>query len=306
MNLLLAAGESAGLQTLKAIANTPHLLVGVIASEAKNGFSGASVASLAAKLGVPIWPGSLVRDPDFQAIVRTLSVDVLLNVHSLHRIHPAVLEAPRLGSFNLHPGPLPECAGLNAPSWAIYEGARTHRVTLHWMAAAIDTGPIVYSEQFPIEDTDTGVSLAVKCIRAGVPLVERLLHTAAFEPAAIPRVAQTPGARRYHRPGPPNGGRLSWSASARQNFDFVRAADYRPFQSPWGHPRAHVGAHEFGIVSARRTGRRTDEPAGTIGAVSDEGISVACSDEWLLVREVQQGKRYEHAFLVLESIDCLP
>ena len=58
-----------------------------------------------------------------------------------------VLEAPRIGSFNLHPGPLPEYAGLNAPSWAIYHGEQEHRVTLHWLDAGIDTGPIAYGAE---------------------------------------------------------------------------------------------------------------------------------------------------------------
>ena len=38
----------------------------------------------------------------------------------------------------------PEYAGLNAPSWAIYNGEPAHGVTLHWMEAAIDTGPIAW------------------------------------------------------------------------------------------------------------------------------------------------------------------
>ena len=52
----------------------------------------------------------------------------------------------------------------------------------------IDMGPIAYAERFPIDDTDSGLSLSLKCIRAGMPLVEKLLHTAACGFEAIPRV----------------------------------------------------------------------------------------------------------------------
>ena len=69
-----------------------------------------------------------------------------MNVHSLFLIHPWS-SAPTIGSFNLHPGPLPEYAGLNVPSWAIYEGEkRSHGVTVHWMDEGVDTGPIAWIE----------------------------------------------------------------------------------------------------------------------------------------------------------------
>ena len=71
---------------------------------------------------MPILPSTSVRDPEFAEWMRSEEIDLLLNVHSLYVIHADLVAAPRTGSFNLHPGPLPEYAGLNAPSWAIYHG----------------------------------------------------------------------------------------------------------------------------------------------------------------------------------------
>jgi methionyl-tRNA formyltransferase len=302
---MLVGGESAGLQTLKAIAATSHTLVGVLPSPSRNGFAGASVEGLARKLGVPIWSATCVRDPAFATVVADAQVDVLLNVHSLYLIDAAVLQTPRLGCFNLHPGPLPEFAGLNAPSWAIQRGERMHGVTVHWMAAGIDTGPLAYFERFPIDDADTGLSVALKCIRLGVRLVETLLVIAATDAAAIPRIPQDLDKRRYFGAGPPDKGRLTWSASARHVRDFVRAADYRPFPSPWGHPRTTTDGRELAVVAASCTGRATDVPPGTIGLRSEQGVEVACGDEWLLVREVQDEGRYQPAAAALESIERL-
>jgi UDP-4-amino-4-deoxy-L-arabinose formyltransferase/UDP-glucuronic acid dehydrogenase (UDP-4-keto-hexauronic acid decarboxylating) len=85
---------------------------------------GLSLWGLATKLGYRTWPAELVRDPKFAVQVRDERVDVVLNVHSLFLIRKEVLEAPRLGSFNLHPGPLPRYAGLNPVCWAIKAGDR--------------------------------------------------------------------------------------------------------------------------------------------------------------------------------------
>jgi methionyl-tRNA formyltransferase len=95
-------------------------------------------------------------------------------------------------------GPLPEYAGLNMVGWAIYHGEQRYGVTLHWMEAGIDTGAIAYQASFAIGDDATGLSVFGACVRLGVPLVLRLLETAAADRAAIPSEPQT-GARQRRR-----------------------------------------------------------------------------------------------------------
>ena len=64
---------------------------------------GATVAQAARALAIGVRPAELVRDPGFADWIRDRNVDVLLNVSSLYVVHPAVVAAPRIGSFNLHP-----------------------------------------------------------------------------------------------------------------------------------------------------------------------------------------------------------
>src|SRR5215813_9239982 len=142
MNVILAGEESAGIQTLKALARSDHRIVAVMASPTKKSLNSSTLWQAAAQMGLPTWPAALVKDPAFARRISDAEVDIILNAHSLFVMHGEVVEAPRVGSFNLHPGPLPRYAGLNVVSWAIYRGERTHGVTVHKMAAGIDTGPI--------------------------------------------------------------------------------------------------------------------------------------------------------------------
>jgi methionyl-tRNA formyltransferase len=214
-------------------------------------------------------------------------VDLLLNVHSLSIIPGEVVGAPAIGSFNLHPGPLPQYAGLNVVSWAIYRGEAAHGVTLHWMDAGIDTGRIAYRADFPIEDRDTGLSLFTKCVRHGVPLVFELLEAAERDPAAIPAVRQEGERVLYRRSDVPQEGRLEWGRPAHQVHDFVRACDFGPFPSPWGRPRTALGDHELAVVRTARTGLPSDAPPGAVERSSDGAAMVAAADEWLVVRQVE-------------------
>lgn len=286
MNVLLVAEEAAGIMALRALAQTEHRLVAVLTAEPTRG-GGATVAAAAATLGIPVLPSARVREAETAGWVRARAIDLLLNVHSLYVVHPEVVHAPRIGSFNLHPGPLPEYAGLNAPSWAIFHGEVEHAVTVHWMVPEVDAGPIAYATAFAIAEGDTGLTLSARCAREGVPLLLRLVEQAAANPAAIPRHPQDPTRRRYFGREAPNGGRLSWRRPARELVNFVCASDYLPFPSPWGHPRARWRGRDLYILKAALTGRPADRPAGTVGSVEGGAATVAAGDEWLLIERVR-------------------
>jgi methionyl-tRNA formyltransferase len=284
MKILLLAEEAAGIQVLRRIASSGHELVGVLTAPPTRG-GGATVAGVAEGLGVTVEPSERVRDSALADELRAREVDLLLNVHSLFVIHGDVVTAPRIGSFNLHPGPLPAYAGLNTPSWAIYHGEDRHAVTVHWMEPGIDTGAIAYEASFPLTDADTGLSVSLRCVREGLPLLERLLEDA--ERGTIPAQAQDLSRRRYFGREAPQEGRIDWSRTAREIVDFVRACDYFPFPSPWGSPLAALDDGEVAIVKASRTGRANGgESAGTVGDTDYGAVAVAAADEWVLVQRV--------------------
>jgi methionyl-tRNA formyltransferase len=299
LNVLLVGEESAGAQTLKLLANSSHKLVGVMASPTRKSAGGLTVWQLAEKMEYRAWPAELVKDPDFAEVVRSEKVDLLLNVHSLFVIKEEIVAAPRYGSYNLHPGPLPRYAGLNAPSWAIYRGERRHGVTLHRMLAGIDTGSIAYQALFDIDDNDTGFSVSAKCIKLGMELIKKLLDAGETGPDQIPAIEQDFALREYFGRGTPEEGWLDWSRPAREVFNFVRAADYSPFQSPWQTPRSRSGDVEIGFLKVALTGQACDEPPGTIGRRDGETVRVSCADEWIDVKRVLKGGKVANAIDLL-------
>jgi methionyl-tRNA formyltransferase len=283
MKVLLVAEEAAGIQVLRRVADSSHELVAVMTAPPTRG-GGATVASVADGLGVTVLPSERVREPGLGDWIREREVDLLLNVHSLFVAHEEVVRAPLIGSFNLHPGPLPEYAGLNAPSWAIYQGEPRHAVTVHWMEPGIDTGAVAYESSFDLGDAETGLSLSLRCVREGLPLIEQLLEDADRD--QIPAYPQDLSRRQYYGRQPPQGGRIEWARPARDVVAFVRACDYFPFPSPWGHPAAQLEGRALAVLKAATTGEATAEPPGTVGEASATGILVAAADEWIDLQRV--------------------
>src|SRR5262245_39139238 len=122
LNILIVGEESAGMQLVRTLARGTHRIVGVLTSPQVSGGSTGKLWGVAQNLRLPTIPAKRVTDPVLANDIRAEKVDVLLNVHSLYIIDREVLLAPSLGSFNLHPGPLPQYAGVNCVSWALYQG----------------------------------------------------------------------------------------------------------------------------------------------------------------------------------------
>jgi methionyl-tRNA formyltransferase len=166
-------------------------------------------------------------------------------------------------------------------------------VTLHWMDAAVDTGAVAYSASFPVDEEETGLSLTAKSVRNGVPLISRLLADAVREPSSIPVLEQDLAKRRYFGREAPNDGDLAWDKPAADVVRFVRAADYSPFESPWGTPQSWLGGEAVGIAKATLTAEAANAPPGAVGRVLGGGaVTVAAADEWVAVRRVWRAGSY--------------
>ena len=302
MNIVLVAQEMAGLQVLKALARTQHHLVGVLTSPPQTPHDeSTSLWRVAQDMGYATWPAKLVKDHALAESLGNAQVDLLLNVHSLYFIHPDVLAVARLGAYNLHPGPLPRYAGLNSVSWAIYRGEKEYGVTIHKMEAEVDAGATAFQELFPVADDETALTLSFKCTQRGVALMLKLLDTVSATPDDLHLVPQDLSRREYFGTEIPQDGRLCWLDPAENVVNFIRACDYFPFRSPWGHATTWLGNEQLAVIKACRTGLETHASPGTVGQVSSSGALVAAGDEWVLVKKLKRGDTYLAAADVLRS-----
>lgn len=298
---MLVAEGTAGIAVLRSLERRQEDVVGVLAIPAHEPSTEASVWAAAQQAGYRVWPAERVTDPVIGHVLRDNEVDILLNVYSPYIVHEQVLRAPRLGSFNLHPGPLPAYAGRNSVSWAILNGETSHGVTLHRMDDRVDGGAIVFQETFPISDADTGLTLGARCVHAGIELVLRLLDTLRRDPASLPAIEQDRGRRSYFGAGAPRSSDVAWTESAAAIVNYVRACDYFPLPSPWDSPLAILGGRPVALSRVSRTHEATTESPGTLRSTGGASVLVASADEWVSVDKVRIDGRYVGAAAALDG-----
>jgi len=86
-------------------------------------------------------------------------------------IPQSVIDAFRVRIFNLHLSLLPALPGFGATKRALLAGLSHTGVTVHFIDAGIDTGPIVAQQRIAIESTDNEASLGRRQFEAAVPLL---------------------------------------------------------------------------------------------------------------------------------------
>jgi phosphoribosylglycinamide formyltransferase-1 len=124
------------------------------------------------------WP---TRDAYDRALIETLRehrVDLVCLAGFMRLLSPAFVEAFPNRIVNIHPSLLPSFPGVDAQRQALEHGVKVTGVTVHFVNAQLDAGPIIMQTPVPVHDDDDAGTLAARILQA-----EHELY-----PAAIQRV----------------------------------------------------------------------------------------------------------------------
>lgn len=91
-------------------------------------------------------------------VLRDAQADVVVLAGYMRLVGPTLLEAYPSRIINTHPSLLPKYPGLNAVGQALADGASVTGITVHYVDAGMDTGPIIAQRHVPIlpnDDHDT-------------------------------------------------------------------------------------------------------------------------------------------------------
>jgi methionyl-tRNA formyltransferase len=133
------------------------------------------LAARAETLGLRLLRPTRIRDEG--AIAEIAALRPALGVLADYgRIVPgAILDLPAHGILNVHPSLLPRHRGATPIPGAILAGDPTTGVTVIRMDAGLDTGPIVASEEWPVDGTETAPELESRAAETGARLLTRIL-----------------------------------------------------------------------------------------------------------------------------------
>lgn len=232
--------------------------------------------------GIPVRTPVSMRDPAEIEAFAALELDAGVVVAFGQILPAAVLEAPRLGCFNLHASLLPRWRGAAPIQRAIMAGDKVTGVEVMQMTEGLDEGPVLASETVRIDALETAGTLHDRLAEVGAALLARTM--AAVARGETEAKAQAEEGLTYAKKIRPKEARIRWDRSAVEVDRKIRGLS--PFPGAWFELPTPKGP-----VRVKALLSRVEDGEGAPGRVLDEALLVACGEGAVrLLRVQREGK----------------
>lgn len=283
LRLAFMGSPEFALPTLRALLEAGHDIACVYAQPPRPAGRGRElrpcpVHAFAAEQGLAVRTPKSLKNEDEQAAFVALGCDAAV-VAAYGLILPtAVIEAPRLGCYNVHASLLPRWRGAAPIQWAILAGDAETGVSIMRVESGLDTGPVLLVGRVPITGTTTAGELHDTLAALGARLMVEALDGVAAG-ALAPQPQPDEGVTYAAKIGRDDE-RLDWTRSAAELERAVRAL--APSPGVWFE---HAG-ERIKVLQARVTAGH-----GEPGTVLDEVPCVACGEGALALLRLQRPGR---------------
>lgn len=273
--------------TLNALIDSPYRPVAVVTQPDRGAGRGRKlrrppIAERAAEVGIAVLQPPRLRDPEAVAEIAALAPDLQIVAAYGQLLPPAVLEAPRYGTLNVHASLLPRWRGASPVSAAIAAGDAETGATIMLVDETEDTGPILAQRATAIGARETAGELSDRLAALGAELLLETIPrwlAGEIEPQAQDAALAT-RARRVRK----DAGRIDWALPAAQIARNVRA------YTPW--PGAFTELEGQRVRLAAATAETGGGAPGKVVEFDGDAIRVATGDGVLAVERLQRaGKR---------------
>lgn len=217
--------------------------------------------------------------PDFLDRLRELNPDLIVVIAFGQILRKEVLDLPKYGCVNVHVSLLPKYRGAAPINWAIINGEEKTGVTTMFMDEGLDTGDIIKTREFSLDDEINAGQLHDIMMEEGADVLSQTVK--AIEDGTAERIRQNDDESTYAPMMDRNLGHIDFKKSAVSIHNLVRGTVPWPgawCESPYG---------KIKIWKTRIGQGQTDREPGTIVSVGKQGIEVACGMGMLLIEEIQ-------------------
>ncbi|MEQ1889138.1 MAG: methionyl-tRNA formyltransferase [Alphaproteobacteria bacterium] len=229
--------------------------------------------------GIEVRTPARLKDPADQNAFHLLGLDAAIVVAYGLILPAAILQAPRLGCFNVHASLLPRWRGAAPIQRAIMAGDSETGITIMQMDAGLDTGAMVLSAREKIGPGDTSGALHTRLSLLGARLMVEAL-SAIVAGSLAPRIQPEQGVTHAAKISKDEA-RIDWRRTAVELDCHIRGLTPSPgawFKAPQNGRDTRIKVLRVSPVAG----------AGPAGAVLDDALMIACGAGALRIWEVQR------------------
>jgi methionyl-tRNA formyltransferase len=284
LRLIFMGTPDFAVPTLLELVAHGHEIVAVYTRAAKPGGRGMKlqptpVEQEARRLGIPVLTPATLKTPEAQAEFRAHNADAAVVVAYGMILPQAILNAPKLGCFNLHASLLPRWRGAAPINRAIMAGDAESGVVVMKMDAGLDTGDVAMAERTAIKDSTTAADLHDALAPLGADLMVRAMG--ALERGKLQLIKQSNEGVTYATKIDKAEARIDWNKPARGVLRHIHGLS--PFPGAWCETEIEGALARVKILRCELIDR-----SGAPGDLLDDRLTVACSEGAIRILELQR------------------
>lgn len=247
MRIVFFGTPAFALPSLKALLESREKVVTVVTQPDKRKgrrgiLSPPPVKELAVGRGIKILQPVTLRDRSFLEDISKIAPDIIVVV-AYGKILPAgILALPPHGCVNVHASLLPKYRGAAPIQRAIINGEKKTGITTMLMDEGLDTGDILLQEEITLSGDDNGETLAKRLAELGAVLLIKTIE--GIKDSSVKPTPQK-GIPSFAPPLRKEDGRLNWSKTAAEIFNFVRG------MYPWPGAYCYLNKERIKITKVR-------------------------------------------------------
>jgi methionyl-tRNA formyltransferase len=252
----------------------------------------------ARRLGIPVLTPKTLKTSEALEEFRSHEADAAVVVAYGMILPQAILDAPKLGCYNLHASLLPRWRGAAPINRAIMADDAESGVMVMKMDVGLDTGDVAMAERLAITDAMTASDLHDALAPLGADLMVRAM--AALERGALQLTKQSEQGVTYAAKIDKAEARIDWNKPARAVLRHVHGLS--PFPGAWSEIAGGGDAARVKILRCEPV-----KGAGTPGSVLDDQLTIACGEGAIRIIELQRaGKAPMKAADFLRGVPLKP
>jgi methionyl-tRNA formyltransferase len=239
------------------------------------------VKEFAIRYGVKVLQPTNVKDTPFFGELSTMNPEIIIVVAYGKILPLSILNLPPYGCVNVHASLLPKYRGAAPVQWALLNGEKKTGVTTMFMNEGLDTGPILLQGETEITGEDNTQTLSEKLSDLGVSLLMKTIS--GLKDGSLKPLTQV-GTPSYAPPLKKEDGRIDWSKSSTEIFNFVRG------MYPWPCAYCYLSRERIKIIGAKIV-QGLGTP-GRVEKISKKELLVGTGEGLISIIELQpEGKR---------------
>ena len=233
----------------------------------------------ARRLGIPVLTPRTLKTPEALEQFRAHNADTAVVVAYGMILPQAILDAPKLGCYNLHASLLPRWRGAAPINRAIMAGDDESGVMVMKMDAGLDTGDVAMAERIAITDRMTASDLHDSLSRLGADLIVRAM--AALGRGALRLTRQSEDGVTYAAKIDKAETRIDWTKPARVVLRHIHGLS--AFPGAWSEISGEGEQARLKILRCELA-----KGAGAPGTVLDDRLAIACGEGAIRILELQR------------------